>query len=216
VGVDAKGCTQLRLEPHSSPLLICPSNTTCFEDGFTAPEETGLSTATYPTFVRWKGSLFLLYREGFHDCGSLHVAFLNENDRWQAGGTPLMTGTDAIWTSGPYINTPVVSHDGRLHLFVVWRLSENSTSAGQVVNVGLDYLCSDDGLQTLHTLNGIRLTQPITPSISERVICVPIGSSLINQSTASVLSGNRPAALTYWDTGDGIPQYRLCWHDHWQ
>ena len=67
------------------------------------------------------------------------------------------------------------------------------------------------GSASVWTHRGVESSLPVTPLTSERVIPVPIGASLINQGSAALLRSGKPAALTYWDAGDGIPQYRLCW-----
>jgi hypothetical protein len=109
------------------------------------------------------------------------------------------------------LNTPVVTPEGAVFLFVVWRLRAEATSAGAVVNIGIDALASRDNLRTLQTLSGIKLTLPVSPVTSERVIAVPMGANLINQASAAILPNGTPAVVTYWAGDDCVPQYRLCW-----
>ncbi len=214
IGQDRSGRLHLAFGAHSSNILLSSSKSAHFEDGFAETRE-HFSTGTYPMYLRWpSGKLVLLFRSGVHYSGSLRFAELDEDTcQWIEQTKPVISGEYGQYTAGPYLNTPVFSADGRLHLFIVWRLPGNATSAGQVVNVGLDHLYSDDEFNTFYSYNGVRLSKPVNLLNSPRVIAVPIGSSLINQSTANVLSNGNPVALTYWEEGDGIPQYKLCWHD---
>jgi BNR repeat-containing family member len=214
IALDARNRIHVAFGAHGSSLLRTRSRSADLSDGFEELSEHH-ERATYPMFLTLgDGQLAFLCRRGQHYEGAIHVERLDlDRDVWESDVGPLISGFGKPWSCGPYLNTPLVAADGAVHLFLVWRLGSNATSAGAVVNVGIDALVSRDGLRSLATHNGIRLCGPVTPVSSERVIAVPLGSSLINQASAALLPGNRPAVLTYWDAGDGIPQYRFGWRE---
>jgi hypothetical protein len=155
--------------------------------------------------------LVLLSRRGRHFDGEILVDRLSSTLDWQSDAEPLLSGSGTPWPCGPYLNTPVVTPEGDVFLFVVWRLNPVATSAGAVVNIGIDALTSRDNFRTLQTLSGIKLPLPVSPVTSERIIAVPMGANLINQASAALLPDGTPAVLTYWADDDCVPQYRLCW-----
>jgi hypothetical protein len=214
IAVDAKNRIHVAFGAHGSSLLRTRSRAADLSDGFEKLSEQN-ERATYPMFLTLgDGQVVFLYRRGVHDAGEFQVERLDlDRDAWTSDIGPLISGFGKPWSCGPYLNTPLVADDGTIHLFFVWRLGSNATSAGAVVNVGIDALQSRDGLRSLSTYGGVHLSGPVTSVSSERVIAVPLGSSLINQASAALLPGNRPAVLTYWDAGDGIPQYRLGWRE---
>jgi hypothetical protein len=214
MGFDRADHLHLAFGAHNSSLLTTRSRSADLSAGFGELVERH-QRATYPMFLELAGGeLVLVYRHGRHFEGAIRVERYDpEQDTWSDNAEPLISGFDGPWSCGPYLNTPVVDHQGAVHLFVVWRLAPPATSAGAVVNAGIDAFVSHDGLRSLATHRGIQLSGPVTPVNSERVIAVPLGSSLINQAAAAVLPGNRPAVLTYWDAGDGVVQYRLGWRD---
>ncbi|MBM6582744.1 BNR-4 repeat-containing protein [Microvirga sp. BT689] len=214
MGFDPTDHLHLAFGAHNSSLLTTRSRASDLRAGFAELVERH-QRATYPMFLELAGGeLALLYRHGRHFEGEIRVERYDpDQETWTGNDTPLITGFAAPWSCGPYLNTPVVDHQGNVHLFVVWRVAPPATSAGAVVNAGIDAFVSRDGLQSLSTHQGVQLSGPVTPMNSERVIAVPLGSSLINQAAAAVLPGNRPAVLTYWDAGDGVVQYRLGWRD---
>lgn len=214
IGIDENRRLHLAFGAHVSALWGTTLTTDQFEDGFLPPRVL-FPEATYPMFINdVDGQLFMLYRTGRHFDGELLVSrFDAVSHSWRNDMLPVASGRHAQWTSGPYVNAPTRDNAGVVHLFLVWRQQGEATSEGDVVNIGIDYACSGDGLRSIHTARGARLSKPVTQSNAERVIPVAIGASLINQSSSGVLPGNLPAALTYWDEGDGIPQYQFCWYD---
>jgi len=167
---------------------------------------------TYPMFIRSGRELLLLFRSGPHFRGSITVHRLDVNaGGWVADQQPIISGLGQPWSCGPYLNTPVTTADGAVTLFIVWRLQETATTAGAVVNTGIDCVRSQDGLRSLRTLGGIGLSLPMTPMTAERVIAVPLGAGLINQAAAAARTDGRPAVLTYWKEAGEAPQYRLGW-----
>lgn len=173
---------------------------------------THAQSLTYPMLIRRPGpdGLALIHREGGSSRGEIRVS------RWQAAAeafvpdeTPLLSGAIGRLSAGPYLNRPVPLADGRLALFVVWRLPADATAAGAVVNVGIDLVFADAALRALSTEDGITLHTPATPVHGARIWPVPPGRNLINQAGAALGPDGTPLAATYWSDRDGIPQYRL-------
>jgi hypothetical protein len=213
LGIDRRGRVHLAFGAHGSTLLTTHSHTPYPGDGFT-PLVEGRDGATYPMFIRFsEGELAMLHRRGRHDAGEVRVEHLDADaDRWIPQDDCLISGIGTPWSAGPYLNTPVRSADDAVHLFLVWRLPAAASSAGAVANTGIDYLVATDRLRRLATRSGVALSLPASPLTAERAIPVPVGASLMNQATAGLLPGDRPAVLTYWEAGDGVPQYQLGWH----
>lgn len=214
LGLDRAGRVHLAFGAHGSTLLTTHALGPRLADGF-APLAEGPEGATYPMFLRFSdGALARLHRFGSHQAGEIRAEHLDAGRlRWVPQAMPLITGLGTPWSAGPYLNAPVVGPDDAVHLFLVWRLPEAASGAGAVANAGIDYLLATDRLRSLRTRSGVALTLPVSPTTAERVIPVPIGAGLINQAAAGLLPGGRPAVLSYWDGGDGVPQYRLGWHD---
>ncbi|MGF9759458.1 BNR-4 repeat-containing protein [Microvirga sp. 0TCS3.31] len=211
LGIDPLGHVHLAFGAHASTLLVTRSRSAALENGFEEVRE-GSEGATYPMFLVLQEGLVRLYRRGRHPAGEILLDRFNPDRlEWIPANLPLISGLGQPLSCGPYLNTPIVAPDGSVHLFLVWRLHQTATSAGAVVNVGLDALVSKNGLRSLGTHGGVESPAPVTPLTSNRVVAVPLGASLINQGSAALLPSGKPAALTYWDAGDGRPQYKLCW-----
>lgn len=209
IGVDPSGQLHIAYGAHNSTLFGARSHSGRFEDGFSPVVEIA-EDQTYPMFVRRRDELLLLSRSGPHFNGDMFVR-RQRAGRWEQDETPLLSGASSVWSSGPYVNTPLVAQDDSISLFVVWRLNAQATSGGQVMNVGIDLVRSRDGLRSLETRSGIVLNLPVTPLTSERVIAVPLGANLINQASAALHVYGSPAFATYWSEDRGPPQYRLGW-----
>ncbi|WP_319843921.1 BNR-4 repeat-containing protein [Terrihabitans rhizophilus] len=209
MGRDAQGRLHLAFGAHNETLLTTRSRSADLTEGFLAIEEAA-GGATYPMFLSVRDELLRLFRIGNSKAGELWVERL-QGDAWVRDKKPFISGLLEPWTAGPYLNQPVVAPDGTVHLFLVWRLPGKAMSGGLVVNAGIDAMRSTDGLRSLFTTSGVQLSLPVTPVNSERIVPVPLGASLINQAAAGLLPDGTPLFLTYWDDGNGVPQYRLGW-----
>ena len=212
LGIDPAGRIHLAYGAHTQSLLVTRARSSNLGDGFEEPQER-FERATYPMFLTLAdGSLALLYRHGRADAGEIRIEHLAaDSTTWAPRPQPLVSGFGEPWSCGPYLNTPVVADDGTIYLFIVWRMNGKAVPGSGVVNAGIDCVMSRDGLRSLVTTGGARLPETVTPLASERVVAVPLGSSLINQASAALLHDDAPAFLTYWQQGNGIPQYRLGW-----
>jgi hypothetical protein len=220
LGADAEGTIHVAFGAHVSTLLVARSRAAGIAQGFTPatpyPPQTGAEARpahlTYPMFIRTGAECLLVYRSGGSPDGALFVSRRDAGSgEWQADAQPFVNGRDSTPTSGPYLNTPVVHPDGSVTCFLVWRLPAQATSAGAVVNSGIDCFRTRNGFRSLETFRGVALTPPINRASSERIVAVPLGASLMNQASAALMPDGRPAVITYWDLGDGVPQYRMAW-----
>ncbi|MEJ0015589.1 MAG: BNR-4 repeat-containing protein [Acetobacteraceae bacterium] len=172
------------------------------------------SRLTYPQLLSGNDApgLAMLYREGGAWRGEIRVArWRDDRDAFVPDDAPLLSGMAGRLGAGPYVNRPVRLPDGRVALFVVWRLPPDLTSAGDVANVGIDLVLADADLASLTTADGVALRRPVTPFHGARAWAVPPGMNLINQGSAACAPDGAPMALTYWDDARGIPQYQLLW-----
>ena len=212
LGLDPTDRLHVAWGAHNSVLQTATSHTAQLGDGFMTAALTDEAGITYPMFISTGEGLLLMHRRGPHFRGELVVRRQAQGaPGWMADPAAIMSGISDGQPCGPYVNTPVLAGDGRLVLFIVWRLPGEATSAGAVVNAGIDCMCSSDGLRSLETFGGVKIRGTVVPAYSERVIPTRLGCSLINQASAAVMPDGRPAVLTYWDEGDGVPQYRLGW-----
>jgi hypothetical protein len=214
IGVDQRRMLHIAYGAHASSMAVARSKTSLLRDGF-EDISTIAGAITYPMFLRLCDSeLILIFREGGPTEGEIKLSRLNcHTGLWTAEGTALISGIGSPFSCGPYINTPAQDESGALALFLMWRLDAARTSGGQAVNVGIDCLISRDGLRSATSIHDVELSLPVGPTNSERVIAVPIGRSLINQSSAAIFPKFKPAVVSYWAGNDGIPQYRLGWYD---
>jgi hypothetical protein len=171
-------------------------------------------TYTYPMFLPLWGTddLALLFRRGGPWDGEIRVQrWREQQSKFESDAVPLISGTSTTQTAGPYLNRPVRLVDGRVALFHVWRLAPTATSAGDVVNTGMDLVLADPQVQTLQTYDGILLKRPVRPVNSPRIVAVNLGSNLINQAGASSGADGSPMAVSYWNDRNAVPQYHLIW-----
>jgi hypothetical protein len=171
---------------------------------------------TYPMFLDdpVTGEPLLLFRSGVSSRAEIRIKRWNSSTKkYRDDRAALISGRGGPRPSGPYLNTPAISRDGKITLFYVWRLPAEATDRGAVVNVGLDGICSLDGLRTVAMSNGVTISRPVVPVTSERVVSVPAGANLINQGAGAVRADGAPMALTYWNDQDGIAQYKLVWEE---
>lgn len=220
LGVDARGCVHLAYGAHSAGMLHTRSRGARLSEGFTDVAEFAKGRArryTYPMFLNAgpDRELLLLCRNGDSSAGSIEVSRWNDAQQVFAGDAwPLLDGRrGGPWTASPYLNDPVVAPGGEVFLFFVWRLSPQAIGQeGVVVNRGLEMVTSKDALRSIFAFNR-PLALPATPVSSVPFVSVPLGSSLINQAGAALLPNGNPAMASYWEGGNGIPQYRLVWRD---
>lgn len=225
LGIDRNHRIHLAYGAHASSMFHMRSRSHSLSDGFVESTEFMGEEArcyTYPVFINIgpERELVLLYRNGRATAGSIQLSrWHEERQTFTQDAGPILDGRSSNpWTAGPYINDPVVSPDGTVSLFFVWRLSPKVVrSESAVLNRGLEGTISSDGLRSVSSFDG-PLALPVTPIISVPFMPIPLRASLINQAGAALRADGTPMMTTYWDEGDGIPQYQLIWRDQsgWQ
>lgn len=215
LGLDSNKRIHLAWGAHNSSLVLAYSLTGALKDGFSDPYVFDDDKAyTYPVFLQFTGceNPLLLLRSGRFDSAEIIVKRLDiETYNWVGDATPLIDGRQGGWTAGPYIDIPGIVKNNNIEITYCWRLSPLASSAGLVGNIGIDYFSSLNLFDTLVSSSGVILSKPVTPASSQRIFSVPLGDSLMNQtSCASSTAGNFFLA-TIWNDHNGCPQYHLVW-----
>jgi hypothetical protein len=218
LGLDGENHVHVAFGAHDSKLFVARSNGPNFESGFAPAAPLGNEAErqiTYPMFASSsdRDELVLLFRDGSAADGELRVKrFDAVARRWSDDPHPIITGRHSQSSSGPYVNTPAYGPRGEIALFIVWRLGSQSDPEA-VNNTGIDCVVSHDGLRTFTTAEHEPLSRPISQHSRAKIVSIPPRSSLMNQGTAAIRKDGVAMFLTYWDDGDGIPQYRFGWHE---
>ena len=154
---------------------------------------------TYPTFCRDPvGCTLLLVRVGVAHRSQWRIWRL-DGDAWIPDKDPLVDGmAPPPVCAGPYLSRPFGDSAGRLWSHCVWRLPPGAAGNGLVNNVGVDLLGSSDGWRSVHTWNGTPIARPVSPTTSERVVAVPHGRGLLNQTGGAAGPGLNPMIASCW------------------
>lgn len=210
LGVDGKGILHMVWDLHDRPLRYArsvePGSLELTEPLTMLPNQG--TRITYPQFYPLpNGDLLFFYRDGASGNGN---TMLNRYDvatgSWAPVQQPLIDGQNR---RNAYINRLAVDSKGGLHLSWCWRDSPNVAS-----NHDICYAYSPDQGKTWQKSTGEKYSLPITADSAEIAWAVPQNSELINQTTATVDTNDRPVICTYWRSQDSdIPQFRIVWHD---
>ena len=163
------------------------------------PDE--MDGASYPTLIRLSPSndLKVLYRLGVPDRSHWRLsAWQADSETWSRPRSVLSGMINDSWPAGPYPNQPIPLDGDRIGLAYCWRSTSVDSGKAKPMNIGMDYVeCSGD-LSSMRTSSGVSLFIPVTPANSERVILVPWGADLMNQSGAAAIDGRIPSFATSW------------------
>lgn len=177
------------------------------------PEE--MSDASYPCLVRLAGSgkLWLIYRLGSpHRSQWRATAWDAEAGKWGERPHTIITGiSGGAWPAGPYLNQPIMFADDRVGFVTCWRSTAVQGGSRDPMNIGLDYFEYCDDFTMARTGAGIVLSMPISSSNSERVIAVPWGADLVNQTGACALDNQTPCFVGTWREPGAVRQIHFCW-----
>jgi hypothetical protein len=220
MALDRRGCLHLAWGAHNSTLLYLRSRSGNIQEGLD-DVQTLVGTSgglTYPIFIAQPlgNDPLLLLREGSFASSAWHVWRRDPSiQTWVKDQTPVLEGrASEPWSSGPYLDKPTVALDGRIDLTYCWRLAPEASDRGLVANVGIDHLTSADGLQTVGTASGAKLTLPVTPASTNRIWAVSLDAGLMNQCCLAAGPDGRLFLASLWsDPGANLPQYRLLWQD---
>lgn len=162
---------------------------------------------TYPEFYQLPdGDLLFFYRDGGSGNGNLVLnRYRQQTGRWERLHDNLIDGEgqrNAYWQV-------CVGARGVIHLSWVWR-----ETANVVTNHDIAYAKSDDGGMAWKKTTGESYRMPITESKAEYAVRIPMNSELANQTSMAEDHHGNPCIANFWrDTQDGVPQYRLVYHD---
>lgn len=176
------------------------------------PEE--MQGASYPSLIRLadSGSLWLLYRLGVPDRSHWRIAAWDSKERAWLPARSLLSGmATVIWPAGAYPNQPVPLPGDRLGIAYCWRSRSVSRGKDRSMNIGMDFIDFAGDFASARTSGGISLSLPVSPSNSERVIAVPWGAELMNQSGACAINDSTPCFVGCWSKLGEAPQIRFCW-----
>jgi len=203
--IDGEGYLHIVWNQHDNSLHYCRSlspDSLIFsnEIPMTGMQENSVS---YPEFYKLPGGdLIFMYRDGSSGNGSLILnRYYVSARQWQRIQTNLIDGEDernAYWQA-------CVDNEGTIHLSWVWRETWDVST-----NHDLCYAKSADGGNTWQKSNGDSYSLPITAATAEIIYNIPQKSELINQTSMTVDSRERPYIAGYWRLNNSeIPQYRL-------
>lgn len=176
------------------------------------------NSVSYPQLVKApNGSLLFFYRNGSSISGDLYVNRYDAATKSWTRVAQLLKGSGFAPAENGYIDQPMISRDGRIGLFVVWRAGSSFLTTHDIT-----YIESADSAGTWQSITGEVLTLPIRPpgtsgGGSAAPVAFPVaqnaGIGLINQAGAVFDDAGQPhTARWLYDLADKTV-YRL--HHHW-
>ncbi|MCU0783935.1 MAG: BNR-4 repeat-containing protein, partial [Verrucomicrobia bacterium] len=184
------------------------------------------NSVTYPQFLNLpNGDLLYVFREGGSGNGDL---FLNRyriaSQTWTnvhlTGNSQLSFIKGTGWTPNynAYWQQPCVNAAGNIFLIWTWRYNSDSPAreVGYQTNHDYDYAWSPDEGVTWKRSSGVNYVLPInergengnTNSIAEKVLSIPEGSSLMNQSGMCLDRSGQPVLANWWAPGASTNNHR--------
>lgn len=220
LGIDRKGFLHISYAQHMSQLVYRRTSAPHQPETFgpmkpmTGHQE---KPVTYPFFLfpnqDDEDGFFFIYRRGGSDYGEVLLKVYDiHSQTWSDLPQPILTGmTQKPWTSGPYLQRPLLDQKGNIHLLNTWRTHSIGDSK-RINNINLDYLTSPDGGKHWFTSTGQPLQLPVTQVNSETIVPIGPGANLMNQSGAALDNYGNPLSVYYANDSFGIPQYQLIRH----
>lgn len=227
--VDKNGILHLSWGMHNVPLTYAESTASVLGRDF-APRGTlamhrGTMTGrneeavTYPEFFHAPdGSLLFAYRDGGAGGGSGNGnEYLNRYDakekQWHRVADPLIDGISTSMNA--YLNSFAYNAGG--DLFASWTIRE---TPDWTTNHDIYLAMSKDGGVSWMSYDGKVLGKTInrqTADASAKILALPMGSRLINQTSMTIDGAGRPQIASWWSpqvsASNGTRQYMLVWHD---
>lgn len=176
------------------------------------PDE--MDDASYPSLFRLSesGDLRLLYRLGVPDRSQWRLSDWNSDSGTWGPARSLLSGmATGIWPAGPYPCPPIPLPGNRFGIAYCWRSTSVGRGKQKPMNIGMDYVDCAGDLSSVQTAGGISLSIPVSPSNTERVIAIPWGAELLNQTGACAIDGQVPCFVTSWRAPGQKTQIRFCW-----
>ena len=181
---------------------------------------------TYPQFITLPdGDLLYLFRKGASGDGDV---FLNRyrlaTHSWHhvhyQGATqlPFIKGTGWTPNYSAYWQMPCLDNAGNLYLIWTWRYNADSPQGevGYQTNHDYAYARSPDAGLTWQRSNGTAYALPISElgengdpnTRAEKILTIPEGSSLMNQSGMCLDAAGQPVIANWWAPGAGTNNHR--------
>ncbi len=217
LGIDRDGFLHISYAQHNAQLVYrrtsAPHQPETFGpfQAMTGQHEKRL---TYPYFLypceEDGDAFYFVYRHGYCESGEIHIKrYDHPSQTWIDLPKPILSGLkQSPWTSGSYLQRPLLDQKGHIHFLNTWR-THTLGEAKRVNNINLDYLTSpDDGINWF-TSTEQPLALPVTQVNSETVVAIGPGSNLMNQSGAALDNTGHPLSVYYANDASGIPQYQI-------
>ena len=215
IAVDGRGILHMAWDHHGHPLRYCRSIAPGSLELTEKMSMTGRNEnkVTYPEFYNLpNGDLLFLYRDGGSGRGNTMLnRYDTKSGKWQVVQHPLIDGQGQ---RNAYTNQIAVDKTGNWHISWCWR-----ETGGVQTNHDICYAKSTDRGRTWQKSTGQKYQLPITADNAEYVYRIPQNSELINQTSMTVDSKDRPMIATYWRLEPKVfPQYHLVFFDgkKWQ
>lgn len=229
IGIDRHGRLHLAYGMHNAPLAYAISATSVTGQTF-APGGalrfvhammigTQEKAVTYPEFFHAPdGSLMFAYRDGGKGGGSGNGnEYINRFDegktRWRRIANPMVDGISTSMNA--YLNAFVFDASGTLH--ASWTIRETPHWQS---NHDVYLVSSPDGGKSWIGADGTALGATVTRQKADahaKILSLPQGSSLINQTDMAMDAAGKPMIATWWApraaSGDHTRQYMLIWND---
>lgn len=209
-GIDAKGFLHLAWGMHNIPLNYAVSAKPVLGHRFGVKQKLTLlrrtmlgrneEEVTYPEFFHAPdGALMFAYRDGGAGGGSGNGnEFINRYDakagHWLRVANPMVDGIASSMNA--YLNS--FAYDRKGALFASWTLRETPDWQS---NHDLFVARSEDGGKNWIAADGIALGPTITRQSAmahARILALPQGSSLINQTAMTIAADGTPLIASWW------------------
>jgi hypothetical protein len=164
---------------------------------------------SYPNFFLLpNGNMLCVYRDGSSGNGRYVFNHYNTKKKeWTRLHNGFLSGENR---RGVYYSL-YVDHLGTFHCVWCWRDTGDFTT-----NHDLAYARSTDEGVTWKTFDGRKYDLPITMETSDYIWYIPTNHSYHNWFSLATDNGGNIYIAAFWDSGTGIPQERLLWHENGQ
>jgi BNR repeat-containing family member len=223
-GIDGDGYMHLSWGMHGNSFLYTKSTgpVTGNQSIAFGPATTmtgGENNVTYPQFLTLpNGDLLFIFREGTSGAGDTfinrydHLTQTWTNQQYNAGQKPFIKGTGWLPVDyNCYPSLPCLDTNGNLFFIWVWRdnpayQSNHDFSFARSTNGGLTWL-RYDGTPYALPISAVGENGD-TNTTADRVLTVPMNSSLINQAGMCLDQSGNPVVAAWWAPGTPTNNYR--------
>jgi hypothetical protein len=218
LGIDGDGRIHVAGNMHNDTLRYVRSVNANDITSWTAPGMVGTeeTSVSYPAFLRLSGGdLLFFYRNGESGNGDTYLnRYAIGSDTWSRVAQ-IFKGTSPVSPDeSAYLNHVVRETDDTLHLFYLWR-----TTGSETTNHDVSYITSSDDGVTWTAANGTGMPLPIEPTDTASLVASGLGTTLVNQTGASVDINGVPHAAWWLTPTPGTAELHHfyysggAWHD---